>query len=62
MVTDLGAEIEAKIASIELEIERLKTLAKKRMGQSHSIDEVTSRLRELHVRLSGLERNLRYNT
>ena len=62
MVTDLGAEIEAKIASIELEIERLKTLAKKRMGQPHSIDQITSRLRELHVRLSELERNLRYNT
>jgi septal ring factor EnvC (AmiA/AmiB activator) len=62
MVIDLAAEIEAEMASIKLEIERLKTLAKKRMGQPHSIDEITSQLRELHVRLSELERNLRNNT
>jgi septal ring factor EnvC (AmiA/AmiB activator) len=59
MVNDLREEIEAEIASVKHEIEKLKQLAKKRMGQPTYLDDVTHQLRELHGRLSKLEQNLR---
>jgi len=58
-VNDTRKQIEAEIASFKLEIERLKSLAKKRMGQPRDLEDVTRQLRELHVRLSQLERNWR---
>jgi predicted FMN-binding regulatory protein PaiB len=59
MVSDTRKQIEAKIIAFKLEIERLKSLAKKRMGQPRDLEDVTRQLRELHVRLSQLERNWR---
>ena len=58
-MSDLREQIEAEITSIECEIERQKLLAKKRMGQPRDLEEVTHQLRELHIRLSELERNAR---
>jgi septal ring factor EnvC (AmiA/AmiB activator) len=62
MVSELREHIEAEITSIKHEIERLKSLAKKRMGQPRDLEDVTYQLRALHVRLSELERNLRQST
>jgi septal ring factor EnvC (AmiA/AmiB activator) len=59
MVSDVREQIEAEKTSIKHEIEKLKSLAKKRMGQPRDLEDVTHQLRELHVRLSELDRNLR---
>jgi septal ring factor EnvC (AmiA/AmiB activator) len=59
MVSDLREQIEAEITSIRNEIERQKSLAKKRARQARDLEDVTHQLRELHVRLSELEHNLR---
>jgi hypothetical protein len=59
IVSTSREQIEAEISSFKLEIERLKSLAKKRMGQPRGLEDVTRELRELHVRLSQLERNRR---
>jgi hypothetical protein len=62
LVSDTRKQIEAEITAFKLEIERLKSLAKKRMGQPRDLEDVTRQLRELHVRLSQLERNWRQTT
>jgi Tfp pilus assembly protein PilO len=62
VVSDLRERIEAEITSIKNEIETLKSLAKKRMGQPRELEDVTHQLRELHARLSALERNLQQST
>jgi hypothetical protein len=59
IVSEARERIEAEITAFKLEIERLKSLAKKRMGQPRDLEDVTRQLRELHVRLSQLERNWR---
>ena len=59
MVNDTRKQIEAEITAFKLEIERLKSLAKKRMGQPRDLEDVTRQLRELHLRLSQLGGNWR---
>jgi hypothetical protein len=59
MVSDLREQIQEEIDSTKREIEKHKLLAKKKMGHPHALEDVTHRLRELHVRLEELEENLR---
>lgn len=56
---NLCTEIEANIISIKTEIDREKRRAKDGVTDPSAIESTTQRLRELYVRLTELEHNLR---
>jgi ATP-dependent Lon protease len=56
---DLGQEIREEIARITLQIDDIKSRVKENMHQPQTVYLLTTKLRQLHVRLNELEKNLR---